>query len=904
MLSDYHEQTILGQGSFGQVIRVKRAADKKVYCIKRVPLTGLSTVEYGEAMNEVQVLSRCRYGFAGGHGPPLLHPNIIAYVDSFIERGSLNIVMNYADSGDLGDYIKRRATATPPQHPPEEIVWDVLTQLAQGLVYLHGIQILHRDLKPKNVFLNVGSSTAAPARATAATTVTPDTHATSIPSTTATAAEAASPSHAITTPTTTTANTTINAPILPGAPLPLHISPSAAGAGAAARTSYLLGDLGFAELEVKIATTHPPPLPPTYSIELVTLVNNLMHKDPGHRPTAAQVLVYPATVVRSELARLRKREAVLAAELHAAQQHGARNAAKVAETAAAEAVANIEARYKRQRETQRKLVDEVLHTAKVQEARLRDWASQLLGHEHRLVRRGQELDAKQKKLHEDVNQGQAKATTASADATGAGVVGIVNSAAPDVVGIAAAPRCNVGERDENGGATRCSNSVPESRSKHSPETTPPPTTTTPSTTTPTPTTPVSNVGTTVGAAAHAGRGPSNAAVGLETQHLHPHPHGHQWRGHDHQTKPNQTPPRIDPRQLFRDITTAAATGNGVGSTVGVGVARNAIPANNVGGVTNIQLLNLGEHEPSLSPSPSPSPPPPPTPTPPPQQHVRETAATAATAAVQLHAATTSPIHRPPPPPSPSEAVLLSPPTSPTAACDTAPYTPTFIPAPAELGQPYTPGGVFVSATEMRGRSERGDAAKGMTVRSHLPTAIVAPSPPPSSSGAARMLRVPVTLPLKSQRSAGIIAGGESSSSFSSGYGRKLTMTSPLAEAALLLDVSALSTVNVGDTKQARRTMQRFGVWAASSEHDGSQSELLQRLGVIVIEDAALFDGLPVLVVLAWLMAAELKGFNLRREHAAWVLDLVVRAAAACPHRDISGTQHKGWTSPKSQRRYR
>lgn len=74
--------------------------------------------------------------------------------------------------------------------------------------------------------------------------------------------------------------------------------------------------------------------------------------------------------------------------------------------------------------------------------------------------------------------------------------------------------------------------------------------------------------------------------------------------------------------------------------------------------------------------------------------------------------------------------------------------------------------------------------------------------------------------------------------------------------------------------------------------------------MIVIEDAALFDGLPVLVVLALLMAAELKGFNLRREHAAWVLDLVVRAAAACPHRDISGTQHKGWTSPKSQRRYR
>ena len=66
------------------------------------------------------------------------HFNIIKYLDSFIENNYLCIIMEYASGGDLTKKIKAQ------QGKPfkEDLVWNFLIQISQGLKYLHDKRIL------------------------------------------------------------------------------------------------------------------------------------------------------------------------------------------------------------------------------------------------------------------------------------------------------------------------------------------------------------------------------------------------------------------------------------------------------------------------------------------------------------------------------------------------------------------------------------------------------------------------------------------------------------------------------------------------------------------------------------------------------------------------------------------
>merc|ERR1719421_1615832 len=95
--------------------------------------------ERKDAANEVKVLSS------------LKHPYIVAYRDSFIEDGFLNIVMEYADGGDLFTRIQK-AKKSMTKFPEQQILrW--FTQALLALKFIHDKHILHRDLKSQNFFL-------------------------------------------------------------------------------------------------------------------------------------------------------------------------------------------------------------------------------------------------------------------------------------------------------------------------------------------------------------------------------------------------------------------------------------------------------------------------------------------------------------------------------------------------------------------------------------------------------------------------------------------------------------------------------------------------------------------------------------------------------------------------------
>eukprot|EP00051_Salpingoeca_urceolata_P008684 m.108000 g.108000 ORF g.108000 m.108000 type:complete len:241 (+) comp15876_c2_seq2:189-911(+) len=141
-MNQYRKLGVLGRGAFGTVLKVERKSDAAVLVVKTVGLEGLSSKELSETLNEAKVMSR------------ISHPNIISYMDSFVESCHLHIVMEYAGSGDLA----QRIVAQRGHYFEEDFVWMTLIQIARGLLYLHERRVLHRDLKPSNCFLCVDGS--------------------------------------------------------------------------------------------------------------------------------------------------------------------------------------------------------------------------------------------------------------------------------------------------------------------------------------------------------------------------------------------------------------------------------------------------------------------------------------------------------------------------------------------------------------------------------------------------------------------------------------------------------------------------------------------------------------------------------------------------------------------------
>ena len=133
---DFKKEKVLGKGSFGSVYLVRRRQDNKIYALKTVILE-----EQENSVNEVRILASVN------------HPNVIGYKEAFWddEKSSLNIVMEYADDGDLHSKIEKMKKEGGFFNEP--LIWSYAIQMIEGLKALHDMKIMHRDLKSANIFL-------------------------------------------------------------------------------------------------------------------------------------------------------------------------------------------------------------------------------------------------------------------------------------------------------------------------------------------------------------------------------------------------------------------------------------------------------------------------------------------------------------------------------------------------------------------------------------------------------------------------------------------------------------------------------------------------------------------------------------------------------------------------------
>lgn len=116
-------------GSFSEPARKNAKSDER-------------RARFAEAVaREVRILSK------------LHHPNIVRYVESFADAGSVFIVMELAEGASLAERIAGFRSANA--RAPEPFLWDVHTQVLLALRYLESeAGVVHRDITPNNILVD------------------------------------------------------------------------------------------------------------------------------------------------------------------------------------------------------------------------------------------------------------------------------------------------------------------------------------------------------------------------------------------------------------------------------------------------------------------------------------------------------------------------------------------------------------------------------------------------------------------------------------------------------------------------------------------------------------------------------------------------------------------------------
>jgi serine/threonine protein kinase len=149
MAGDYRIVRKLAEGGMGEVFIVRdttQGGDST--CVLKSVLCA-SNGDAKEALKEAKVLKDIR------------HPHVVQYLDVFPNqeayKGIIAVctVMEYCERGDLAAHLsnlkKRQNGGGKGLKEPAIIMW--VSQLLQALAHLHSIQIIHRDMKPHNVFI-------------------------------------------------------------------------------------------------------------------------------------------------------------------------------------------------------------------------------------------------------------------------------------------------------------------------------------------------------------------------------------------------------------------------------------------------------------------------------------------------------------------------------------------------------------------------------------------------------------------------------------------------------------------------------------------------------------------------------------------------------------------------------
>lgn len=127
----------LGEGAYGQVYKAVRRSTGEELALKKIRIIYEEEGVPSTAIREVSLLKECN------------HPNVIRLHEVFSLPTDLYLVFEFLDM-DLRVFLKRNGAFTEAL-----LLKSAAYQCFSGIEFCHSHRILHRDLKPQNVLIDV-----------------------------------------------------------------------------------------------------------------------------------------------------------------------------------------------------------------------------------------------------------------------------------------------------------------------------------------------------------------------------------------------------------------------------------------------------------------------------------------------------------------------------------------------------------------------------------------------------------------------------------------------------------------------------------------------------------------------------------------------------------------------------
>jgi NIMA (never in mitosis gene a)-related kinase len=139
-MKKYHFLEKIGRGTHGTVYLLQ-SPDHEGFVVSKT----VSEKNMKYALREINILSK------------LNNKRIVRLIENIKHENTFYLILEYANHGSLENiinYHKKNDVSLNLDTKYHKLIWDCLSQIIDGICYLHSKKIIHRDIKPSNILVN------------------------------------------------------------------------------------------------------------------------------------------------------------------------------------------------------------------------------------------------------------------------------------------------------------------------------------------------------------------------------------------------------------------------------------------------------------------------------------------------------------------------------------------------------------------------------------------------------------------------------------------------------------------------------------------------------------------------------------------------------------------------------